>query len=178
MTNLIKNETVNEVLKVSSDPIYSFLTSQFLNQEQLSWNRTQTIVAVEAGLLASSFALQGIFGVASLLFGSILIWLIWCLILRDWEVRDQNFVLLDSIHKQLGIRLICEPKFKWRRGRIILKSIVYFLIFINIILSLYFFKCPISKGEHPNQGVSFPVKQAVGNSTRNTGTQEKPGQIY
>lgn len=135
--------------KVSNDQVYSFLTSQFFNQDQLSWNRTQTIVAVEAGILASSFALKGIFAIASLFLGSILVWLIWCLVLRDWEVRDQHLVLLDAVHEPLGIRLICEPKFKWRRGRVILKAIVWFLIFINLILSSYFLMCPSIKDKTP-----------------------------
>lgn len=144
--------------KVSDDQVYSFLTSQFFNQDQLSWNRTQTIVAIEAGILASSFALKGILGVASLLLGSILVWLIWCLVLRDWEIRDQHLILLDAVHKPLGIRLICKAKFKWRTGRIILKAIVLFLIFINLTLSSYFLMCPNVNGKILNHEIKAVTK--------------------
>jgi len=54
-------------------------------------------------LLAASFAKGGLIAIISLLIGSIVIWLIWRLIQRDWEIRDQNLEIIDKVHGPKGI---------------------------------------------------------------------------
>lgn len=83
--------------------VYRFLVTYYLHQDKLSWSRTQTLVVVEAGLLAASFAKGGLIAIISLLIGSIVIWLIWRLIQRDWEIRDQNLEIIDKVHGPKGI---------------------------------------------------------------------------
>ena len=41
---------------ISDDSVYNHITAYYLHQDQLSWSRIQTIVAIEAALLATSFA--------------------------------------------------------------------------------------------------------------------------
>jgi len=46
---------------------------------------------------------------AVLVFGTILISIIWALVERDWEVRDQDLDWLDTVHKPLGIVMAIAP---------------------------------------------------------------------
>jgi hypothetical protein len=126
-------------MAVDGKEIYRFLTTQYLHQNQLSWSRLQTIFAIEAGLLAWFFSAHNTtisIIVVGMVLGSIAIWLLHQLILRDWEVRDQNAHLLDEVHAPLKIRLIKEACRKWLKGQYVAAYLTYGSIIVNLILSL------------------------------------------
>ena len=106
----------------------------YLYQDRLSWSRTQTLVVVEAGLLAASYRCIGApLAVFILLFGTLIVWFIWQLIQRDWQVRDQNLKdHLDKVHQDKGIKMVDEAHHWYCRGSIIGPFIVYALLALNI----------------------------------------------
>lgn len=129
----------NRPLTVDGEGIYEFLTAQYLHQNQLSWNRLQTLFAIEAGLLAWFFSEQPPtvpIVTSGMILGSIAIWLLHQLVLRDWEIRDQNAHLLDEVHKPLKVTLITEASRKWLRGRHVAAYLTYGCIIVNLVLSL------------------------------------------
>jgi len=137
-----KNSNKNDwTSKVNSDQIYQHMIRSYLYQDKLSWSRTQTLVVVEGGLLASSYYCVGApLAVFILLFGTLIVWFIWRLIQRDWEVRDQNLENhLDKVHLDKGIKMVKESTYWCSRGSTIVRIIVYALIALNIILSICYF---------------------------------------
>jgi len=121
--------------------VYRFLVTQYLYEDQLSWSRVQTLVAVEAGLLAAAFAKRGLVAILALVVGSLLIALIWRLIERGWEVRDQNLKILDQVHKPRQIRMVKTARGVFWRGSCIIRLTVGLIIFANLALALLFAWC-------------------------------------
>jgi hypothetical protein len=130
-------------LTVDGKEIYRFLTTQYLHQNQLSWSRLQTTFAIEAGLLAWFFSAETPMPVVvvGMILGSLAIWLLHQLILRDWEVRDQNTNTLDQVHGPLQIKLIKEAGRKWLKGRYVAAYLTYGSIIVNLGLSLLRLHC-------------------------------------
>jgi hypothetical protein len=129
--------------KVSQDQINNWLTRYYLHQDQMSWSRQQTIVAVEASILAATFFIDGkSHGVASwwtaapIVFGSAIIFLLSLLTYRDWEIRDQDLKILDDVHIAYGIRMANATYIKgWIVGLVLIAVILcanaalgYFLV--------------------------------------------------
>jgi hypothetical protein len=117
--------------------VYTHLTEYYLYQDELSWSRTQLLVAVEGGALAAAFALRPL-AVPTLLVGTVLTSLIWRLVERDWEVRDQNLGMLDKAHGPLGIRMTKRARSMWWRGAVILRTVFASLLAVNLILAFLF----------------------------------------
>ena len=127
-----------KLTKVSDDAVYQWLTTYLLHQDQLSWSRTQTIVAVEAGVLAAAFYLDGRASVMPLLLGSGVIWLFWCLMRRDWQVRDQDLSKLDDVHGPFGIRVTQDEPVPWWSGKKVSTFLIWAMITANVVLSALF----------------------------------------
>ena len=131
-------------LTVNGNEVYRFITTHYFHQNQLSWSRLQTQFAVEAGLLTWYFSQKqsptiSAFG---MILGVIVIWLLYKLVLRDWEIRDQNENVLKLFHEPLGIEMRIHPKDenkmdenKWLRG-LRGKQILDYLTFGCIITNL------------------------------------------
>jgi len=125
---------------VNADQIYRYLIQYYLHQDQLSWGRIQNVVVVELALLAASYHCAGkLVGVAVLVVGTPIILLLWQLIKRDWEIRDQNLKrILDKVHGPLGIVMCVEPRNEWWRGSTIVKRVVWGLVFLNVLLAILY----------------------------------------
>lgn len=123
---------------VSESEVYRFLTTQYLHQNQLSWSRLQTTFAIEAGILAWFFSAETCtpLVVVGMILGSITVWLLHQLILRDWEIRDQNNEKLDKVHEPLGIKLIRPATRKWFRGSDIAGYLTFGCIIVNLMLAV------------------------------------------
>jgi hypothetical protein len=113
--------------------IYTFLTNYYLHQDQLSWRRTQLLVAVEGATLAAAFANPQL-AELTLLLGIVLVLVIWRLVERDWEVRDQNLHLLDADHQPLAVRMVKEPRSRWWKGSFLLRIAFVLLIAVDLLL--------------------------------------------
>lgn len=124
--------------------IYRFFTTYYLHQDKLSWSRAQTMVAIEAGVLAAAFSKVGSNNNMGhlpwivLLFGTFLIFLIYRLSRRDREIGDHVLEILDKFHIPKNIRVKPEPRNRWWRGRWILSIAVKIIIGINLIFSILF----------------------------------------
>ena len=132
-------EMKRRLANVTDDAIFQWLTSYYLHQDSLSWSRTQTILAVEAGVLAAAFYLDGRASVVPLVLGAAVIWFFWSLMNRDWEIRDQDLEnQLDRVFKPRGIRVEkCESRW-WRKGETVSKILIWATILANLALSLLF----------------------------------------
>jgi hypothetical protein len=127
------------VLTLPNDAeIYNFLTRYYLHQDQLSWSRIQTIVAIEGAVLAGALAKGGLLACGLLAFGALVIWLLWKLINRDWQVRDQDLDLLDQVHKPKGIRLTTPPIPSWASGQRLLSVLVGLIMGFDALVAVVF----------------------------------------
>ncbi len=123
--------------QVTEDAVYKHLTDYYLYQDRLSWSRTQTLVVLEAALLAASYAKAGTFiAPVILILGTFVVWLIWRLIKRDWQVRDQNLKLLDQVHERKGIRMVVPASTIWSKGSFITPRVVDLIIGVNVVLTV------------------------------------------
>lgn len=112
----MKRKSIFNPAEVSENEVYRFITTQYQHQNQLSWSRLQTIFAVETATLTGAFAKPGFYGNAAILLGTVIIVILYLMVIRDWQVRDQNTNLLDAVHQPRNIKLIVKPKFWWLRG--------------------------------------------------------------
>jgi len=118
--------------------VYQWLTAYFLHQDRVSWSRIQTIVAVEAGILAAAFALDCRASLVPLVVGTFLIGCVWRLVRRDWQIRDQDLAKLDLVHKPRGIRITKRAANVLWSGAGMLKLLMWSLGLINLALALLF----------------------------------------
>jgi hypothetical protein len=138
MTNNIK-PSASPAIDVDINEIYRFLTTQYLHQNQLSWSRLQVAFIVEAGILTWFFSsinstIPMFVITIGIILGCIVIWMLYQLVLRDWEIRDQNEDFLNKIHQPFGIELLKKKCKNGFRGRNIAPCLTYGSIIINIIL--------------------------------------------
>lgn len=123
--------------------VYRFLVTYYIYQDQISWSRTQILFLVEAGLLTAAFAKKSYLAGVTLTAAIILIALIWLLVERDWQIRDQHLAVLDRVHDPRGITMTVPPKFTFWRGTFILRLIFASLIVVDILLALTFLICEV-----------------------------------
>lgn len=129
--------------QVSSSEVYRCLYTSYLHHDRLAWSRTQALVAIEAGLVAAAFSQKGLFAVFILLAGTLLLYLIWRLIHRDFENRDMHRDALDRVHKPLGISMGKQPPCPaWAYGRKIIRIVFIVLATANILFAIYFWGEP------------------------------------
>ena len=127
-------------MELSGDnEIYRFLVTYYLYQDQLSWSRTQIVVAVEGAIAAGAFSSKcSVLSVLALTLGTIVIGLIWRLIERDWQARDQNLPILDTAHKDRGIRMTPPGARWWQRGTWIIRILLGLIVIFNLAAAVWF----------------------------------------
>ena len=152
MTNE-NNNTANTAPKRTSDSgFFRALISYYIHQDQLMWNRTQILIAIQGGSLAGSYSLIGKNNwVAFLILLSAVLFtlLLLAVIKRDIDARDVNLQLIDKIAEELSkpyegdgvpcFRLIPKPKWSTLRGKFALLVVVCLLLLIDIVMSSVIF---------------------------------------
>lgn len=123
---------------VTQEEFYRFIYTYYFHQDSLSWSRTQNLLVVEAGVLAAAFSQHGWLAILALALGSVLVLLIWHLIQRDWQIRDQYNNYFDRFHEDWGVTLGVPAKGYWYRGRHIVQAITWSVIFINLVFVVLF----------------------------------------
>ena len=120
---------------VKPEHFYTFLTTYYFHQDRISVDRIQTLIAIGAGVLAGTFALQAVFlRLVLVVLGTLLLECIWRLCERDWNIRDNNVLpLLDSVHGAYGFRMT-NPTSKWRKGSYLMPLAVRVIEIVNILL--------------------------------------------
>jgi hypothetical protein len=125
---------------IDEKDFYRFICSYYLHQDASSWKRTELLFAVEAGVLAAAFSQRASIAVTALIGGSILVFLIWRLIQRDDQVRDQFNRYFKKFHEKLVADpampdriMTVPPKTKWYRGGHIIRFIIWSLIAFNLL---------------------------------------------
>lgn len=121
-------------IKASESDVYDFLTQLYFYQDELSWNRIQTIVAIEGGILVAVLSQQNRICALLVLSGTIVIWLIWRLVLRDWQLRDHNLTILEAAHARFAVKIDIPASPHWFRGRYILKGVVWVMMITNVVI--------------------------------------------
>jgi hypothetical protein len=82
------------------------MAAYYIYQDQMGWSRTQTMVIIEAGVLAGAFAREGPLSPLLLTLGTFVIYYLFCLVQRDWQMRDSIGVTMEPVTKAHGIDLI------------------------------------------------------------------------
>jgi len=132
---------------IDEKEFYRFAYTLYFHQDKLSWSRTQILFAIEAAVLAVAFVqrVSVAVSVAALLVGSALAFLIWRLIQRDWQVRNQYDLYLKRFHARLitdprmrDRTMVVPPKSNWYRGGYIVPLIVWSLIAFNVLCAIGF----------------------------------------
>lgn len=130
-------ETANSFVasNVSENEIYKFLATHWQHQNQLSWSRLYALLALESGTLAGSYSVKGWTGLGLLLVGTLVGFILYRLIKRDWDVRDQDKLreILDRVHEPLGIRMISPREPTWCSGQFLLNALFVVLLLTNIV---------------------------------------------
>ncbi len=143
-------------LKPTDSDIYNYLMKYYLQQDQLSWSRIQSLGVVEGGVLVAGYQLGPTWGLFALVIGSAIVFLILLLIRRDWQLRDQNLELLDTVHQPKGIRMIIEAKPKFTGGSSILSYIVWMLLMANLtLICWHLYPHQNDRHQSPNSNVSM-----------------------
>ena len=146
---------LDKIQPIEANEFYRFVCALYLQRDTLSWSRAQLIFAVEAGVLAGAFSNKdsAIYFVPALIAGSVVIFLIWRLVQRDWQVRDQYNLYFDKFHKEFlneqinsGRIMTVAPKSRWYRGAFILKFIIWSLITFNLFCVVAFLSNHLCKG--------------------------------
>ena len=125
---------------IDEKEFYRFMYTYYFHQDVMAWKRTELIFAVEAGVLAAAFSQRAPVAVLALMGGSIIVFLIWRLIQRDEQVRDQynryfkNFQAKFIKDPAMPDRIMAVPaKTRWHRGGYIAQVIVWSLIIFNLV---------------------------------------------
>lgn len=126
--------------RVSSNEIYKFLTAHWHHHNQLSWSKLYIMLALESATLAASDKLSSQspnLACALLLIGTAVGIILYRLMLRDWEVRDEYTQKLDMVHDLFGIRMIPRSKGPFLHGHSLLLLLVLLLGLTNMIAALW-----------------------------------------
>lgn len=147
---------------VSENEIYKFLTTQWQHQNQLSWSKLYVILALESGTLAGSYNIKGLLGCGLVIVGTLIGFILYRLILRDWDVRNQERLLsiLDSVHSPLGLRMIPPAKSTLSNGKFLLNLLFIILLLTNLAAFAYLLPCkyePISTATNIDQMHANPA---------------------
>lgn len=107
-----------------------------IHEDRLKWSRLQALAAVQAGVLAASYAVRHDlwFATSIVVAGIILSVLLFFLMQRDQLIRDANIRLVSGI--------VTDPPRRWfapLRGREILRIAFVVLVFVDFsfIVALY-----------------------------------------
>jgi hypothetical protein len=131
-------EVKKQCESVKPEEFYRFIYTYYFYQEGVSWTRTQNLLVVEGGVLAAAFSQHGQLAILALAGGSVLVFLIWRLIQRDWQIRDQYIPYFDEFHKDWGVKMALPAKGYWYRGRHIINAIIWSVIVFNLCSALGF----------------------------------------
>jgi len=121
---------------VLANEVYRLLGTYYIYQDQIGWSRIQTIVAVEAGVLAGALSRKGILGPLALVLGTLLLHWLYRLIRRDWQVRDHTAGLLADVNKAYGFDFTPPPTLGVLRGRVVLARLQTGIVAVNLTLAL------------------------------------------
>lgn len=126
---------------VSENEIYKFVTAQWQHQNQLSWSRLYVMLALEFSVLGGAFSAKGLVGSGAIIVGTFVGFILYRLMLRDWNVRDQHLQLLDKVHDPLRIRMIPPSGTRLNNGQFLLRILFITLLATNVaVLTVLFFQ--------------------------------------
>jgi hypothetical protein len=134
--------------------LYQALMAHTLYQDRLAWDVSQLLIAVQGAVLASSFTLRSHWlGIAILLFGATLTFILLALATKHELDRDVNRNVMDKLANHLLSEVIKEelrhegksepfvrfsasrPRWFIIRGRYILRGVLLVFILIDIIFA-------------------------------------------
>lgn len=125
---------------VSSDELYKFFTAHWHHHNQLSWSKLYIMLALESATLAASDRLshQNPNAACVLLFVGTLVGIIlYRLILRDWEIRDEYTKKLAIVHKPFDIFMIPPSEGPLKHGQSLLLLLIALLGLTNLAAALW-----------------------------------------
>jgi hypothetical protein len=155
MSNSQSTNNGSDESQKQSTTLYSALMAYYIHQDRLLWSRTQLLIAVQAAVLATGFSQRGHWlALAIMLFGALLTFLITVLVIKDQADRDVNLPIIDRLADELlpdgikdklhqegndtRVRLTSTPRYRFVRGRYIIKGVLIMFIFVDILLGVLY----------------------------------------
>src|SRR5206468_2841081 len=93
-------------------------------------------VLTEAAVLAGAFTRQGPLSPMLLMAGALIIYWLYCVIQRDWQLRDRIGTRLEEVTTGYGFEVLPAPPPGTFRGRTIVTKITLSLILANVALAM------------------------------------------
>jgi len=124
------------------DPeMYQAFVSFWTHQDRLMWSRVTWAIAIEAAIIVGSFAKPGMLGFFLIMFGTIILCLLWGLFKKDGRDQQNALSIIDLFHEQKGFpfpkaRVLSEARCMWESGAWLIKVIAILALVINIFLGL------------------------------------------
>lgn len=118
---------------IPASEYFRFLGAFYIHQDQLSWSRIQTVIAIEVAVLAVAFSRQGAISPLVCLLGGVGIVGVFWLMSIDRAVRDQVASEMQALHAPLGTIACLVPSVsgpKWLKRICLTIAAVNGLLFI------------------------------------------------
>ena len=144
----MQNQHPTQPQKIENEPDSGFfraLLGYYQHQDNLLWNRLQTIGVIQIAGLGAAYGLKSnrLVSMLLILFGLMLSILIFLLMKRDEMIRDSNLALVDKIVNQLAkpynenFRMTVKPKWPAPfRGKTVLLIMMLLLLSANILTAI------------------------------------------
>jgi hypothetical protein len=136
-----KNKNPGEIIadKVVEGEIYRFWYTYWLYQDQLAWNRLRIIIPAQAGVIAVAATKQGVIPILTCLLAAILMYGMFHLMYRDWEIRDYLGMCMEPVHRKSEFQCLPPTKLKtyeWTTDSSVPKLVMATFVGVNIIIAI------------------------------------------
>lgn len=124
--------------KVGEGEIYRFWYTYWLYQDQLGWNRLRIIIPTQAGVIAVAATKQGMIPILTCFLAGVLMYGMFHLIFRDWELRDYIGECMEPVHKKSGFQCIPPTKlrtYEWTLDSNVPKMVMASFVAVNIVIA-------------------------------------------
>lgn len=135
--------------------LYQSLVQHKIHQDQLLWNRVQTVYALQAALLSSGFALhswdQSVVGGSLLVFAGLATLCLLFLIIGDYADMKVNEPIMNKLAKRLlctsGIldKIEWTDRTVWHRKLVRGHHLIYSIMVVFIVLDFVLGVCLLSR---------------------------------
>jgi hypothetical protein len=120
-------------------PMYSAFVNMWIHQDRLMWSRVSWFLTTEVVTVAACFARPGPVGAAVVVFGTVILTLMWGMFVKDRRDQEEALKIIDRFHAESGFpfpkaRIIAEPVKWWRSARNLLKLGLCGVLVVNLIL--------------------------------------------
>ena len=122
-----------------NEHMYQAFVNFWIYQDTHAWHYVTWALTIEAAVVGGTFLKKGIFACILLIFGTVILYLLRQLQLKDFGDQMNALRIIDAYHKQSGFpfpkaRILSEPISPWKSGRRINNIMALIVFCFNILL--------------------------------------------